>query len=57
MAKQGKCTRCERRFTWERETKIDICICPICWHPLKTTSHLSNYKLLNLDEPPIHKVN
>jgi len=38
--KQGKCTRCEIRWYWDKETHSRVCCCPACGTHLRSTSHL-----------------
>ena len=32
--KQGRCNRCERRFTWPEDTGRRRTFCPLCGRPL-----------------------
>ena len=37
--KQGKCERCELRYTWRGKPLLRQALCPKCKHPLARTSH------------------
>ena len=48
MAKQGKCTKCKIRYYWSKDRKGVKC--PIHHKELKTTSHLSKFKAVEILE-------
>jgi hypothetical protein len=47
MAQQGKCKACKKRIEWRGERKISLVLCPICYGPLKKTSHLLSWEIIS----------
>ena len=52
MAIQGKCTKCKRRYTWDRDLKMSLTECPACNSRLQATTHLSELKHVILTFTP-----
>ena len=50
MAKQGKCSNCRTRWTWDKEMKIEKCYCPTCGKTLETTSNQSSYTHVHMED-------
>jgi len=50
MAKQGKCSNCRTRWTWDKEMKIEKCHCPTCGKTLEVTSNQSSYTHVHMED-------
>jgi len=58
MAKQGKCNKCKRYFSWDKDVPFKKLCCPTCAPsrntPLKpTTYNIKKYTRKHLDNPPL----